>query len=157
MATDHSTLDLQNALKRHFGHDAFRAGQKEIVSAVLGGRDVLAVMPTGSGKSLCYQLPAMMLPGTTIVVSPLISLMKDQVDELRRRRIAAAALHSMMPAESRREVMSAARHGGLRLLYIAPERFASPEFVRLLARDPRIPIRHRRGALRVGMGTRLPP
>ena len=126
-------VDPIPALRAHFGHDAFRPGQGEIVSAVLSGRDVLAVMPTGSGKSLCYQLPAMMLPGTTIVVSPLISLMKDQVDELRRRRIAAAALHSMMPAESRREVMNAARHGGLRLLYIAPERFASPEFVRLLA------------------------
>ena len=93
------------------------------MAAVLGGRDVLAVMPTGSGKSLGYQLPAVMLPGTTIVVSPLISLMKDQVDELNRRGIQSGALHSMLSIDSRREVVRAARAGGLRLLYVAPERF----------------------------------
>ena len=74
-------------LRTHFGHSGFREGQEEVVAAVLGGRDVLAVMPTGSGKSLGYQLPAVMLPGVTLVVSPLISLMKDQVDELNRRGI----------------------------------------------------------------------
>jgi ATP-dependent DNA helicase RecQ len=125
-------VDPIPALRAHFGHDAFRPGQGEIVSAVLGGRDVLAVMPTGSGKSLCYQLPALMLPGTTVVVSPLISLMKDQADELRRRKIAAAAIHSMMAAASRRDALTAARQGRLRLLYVAPERFASSEFIRLL-------------------------
>ena len=132
MTSERSPSDLLAALTRYFGHDTFRAGQEEIVSAVLSGRDVLAVMPTGSGKSLCYQLPAMMLPGMTIVVSPLISLMKDQVDELRRRRIPAAALHSMMPATTRRDAMTEARRGRLRLLYVAPERFASGEFVQLL-------------------------
>jgi ATP-dependent DNA helicase RecQ len=104
-----------------------------MVAAVLNGRDVLAVMPTGSGKSLGYQLPAMMLPGTTLVVSPLISLMKDQVDELNRRGIRSAALHSMLPAQSRAEVAAAIRSKSLRLLYVAPERFASEPFVRLLA------------------------
>jgi ATP-dependent DNA helicase RecQ len=74
-------------LRTIFGHREFRQGQEEIVAAVLGGRDVLAVMPTGSGKSIGYQLPAVILPGTTLVVSPLISLMKDQIDELNRRRI----------------------------------------------------------------------
>jgi ATP-dependent DNA helicase RecQ len=119
-------------LRTHFGHRQFRQGQEEIIAAVLGGRDVLAVMPTGSGKSLGYQLPAVMLPGTTLVVSPLISLMKDQVDELNRRRIPAGALHSMLPADVRRNVLSAARAGRLRLLYVAPERFASDQFLRLL-------------------------
>ena len=102
------------------------------MTAVLSGHDVLAVMPTGSGKSLGYQLPAMVLRGTTLVVSPLISLMKDQVDELNRRGIPSAALHSMLSPACRRDVMSAARQGHLRLLYVAPERFASDEFVRLL-------------------------
>ena len=127
------TLDLLTALRTHFGHHTFRAGQQEIVAAVLGGRDVLAVMPTGSGKSLGYQLPAMMLPGVTLVVSPLISLMKDQVDELTRRGIPAAALHSMMPPAGRQDAIAAARRGRLRMLYVAPERFASSDFGRLLA------------------------
>jgi hypothetical protein len=83
-----------------------RQGQEEIVAAVLGGRDVLAVMPTGSGKSLGYQLPAVMLPGTTLVVSPLVSLMKVQVDELNRRGIGSASLHSMLSVDNRREVLT---------------------------------------------------
>jgi len=121
------------ALKRHFGHPGFREGQEQIVEAVLGGRDVLAVMPTGSGKSLGYQLPAVMLPGLTLVVSPLISLMKDQVDELNRRGIPSRALHSMLPADDRGDVLHAVRAGTLRMLYVAPERFASPPFLQLLA------------------------
>ncbi len=120
-------------LRTHFGHEQFRPGQERIVNAVLGGDDVLAVMPTGSGKSLCYQLPAVVLPGVTLVVSPLISLMKDQVDELNRRGVAAGALHSMLDPASKRDVIDAARRGALRLLYVAPERFASNAFVELLA------------------------
>ena len=120
-------------LRTHFGHLQFRPGQERIVDAVLGGDDVLAVMPTGSGKSLCYQLPAVVLPGVTIVVSPLISLMKDQVDELNRRGVAAGSLHSMLDAASKRDVIDGARGGSLRLLYVAPERFASPAFAQLLA------------------------
>src|SRR5687767_2972326 len=123
-------VDLLEPLQRHFDHASFRAGQEDLVRAVLDGFDVLAVMPTGSGKSLGFQLPAVLLPGTTIVVSPLIALMKDQVDELNRRGIAAAAVHSLMPADVRRETMQAARSGRLRLLYVAPERFASEHFVR---------------------------
>jgi ATP-dependent DNA helicase RecQ len=126
-------MDLVAALRTHFGHQQFRPGQDRIVGAVLGGADVLAVMPTGSGKSLCYQLPAVVLPGTAIVVSPLISLMKDQVDELNRRGIPAGALHSMLDAAAKSEVIDAARRGTLRLLYVAPERFASGTFLRLLA------------------------
>ena len=125
-------MDLNSELRRHFGHSQFRPGQQRIIDAVLRGCDVLAVMPTGSGKSLCYQLPAVMLPGVTIVVSPLISLMKDQVDELNRRGIAAGALHSMLDAGTKQDIIAAARRGGLRLLYVAPERFASGAFTQLL-------------------------
>ncbi len=96
------------------------------------GADVLAVMPTGSGKSLCFQLPAVALPGLTLVVSPLISLMKDQVDELVRRGIDAAALHSGQTADDRRDVLRRAHSGALRLLYVAPERFASDYFISAL-------------------------
>jgi ATP-dependent DNA helicase RecQ len=127
-----SARDVRAPLRAHFGHEAFRPGQEAIVTAVLDGCDVLAVMPTGSGKSLGYQLPALILPGTTVVVSPLISLMKDQVDELNRRGIAAGALHSLLPAGAKREVLNAARGGRLRLLYVAPERFASDVFLRLV-------------------------
>ncbi len=129
-------IDLRSALQRHFGHESFRVGQEALVRAVLEGRDVLAVMPTGSGKSLGFQLPALMLPGTTLVVSPLISLMKDQVDELDRRGIHAAALHSMLAADARADALRAARSGQLRLLYVAPERFASDQFVQALREIP---------------------
>lgn len=133
MASDTETpVDLCATLGRHFGHTAFRPGQEDLVRAVLDGHDVLAVMPTGSGKSLGFQLPAVLLPGTTVVVSPLISLMKDQVDELNRRGIRAAALHSMLAAEARRAAIADARAGQLRLLYVAPERFASERFIQLL-------------------------
>ena len=123
-------VDVAAALQRHFGHASFRPGQEDLLRAVLDGRDVLAVMPTGSGKSLGFQLPALLLPGTTLVVSPLISLMKDQVDELSRRGIPAAAIHSQVPAGARQQALAAARRGELRLLYVAPERFASEHFLR---------------------------
>ena len=129
-------MDARAMLQRHFGHGAFRPGQEEIVRAALAGRDLLAVMPTGSGKSIGYQLPALMLEGPTLVVSPLIALMKDQVDELSRKGIAAAALHSLASPAERREAEAALRAGRLRLLYVAPERFASESFRRLLADVP---------------------
>src|SRR4051812_33746090 len=125
-------IDLAATLQVHFGHTSFRAGQEDLVRAVIDGNDVLAVMPTGSGKSLGFQLPALLLPGITLVVSPLISLMKDQVDELNRRGIRAAALHSMLSAEVRRETLRAAHASEIRLLYVAPERFASDYFLRTL-------------------------
>src|SRR5438552_11599221 len=107
-------VDFLAALQQHFGHKSFRAGQEDLVRAVIDGSDVLAVMPTGSGKSLGFQLPALLLPGLTLVVSPLISLMKDQVDELNRRGIRAAALHSGVGIEARRDAIDAARRGGVR-------------------------------------------
>jgi ATP-dependent DNA helicase RecQ len=129
-------VDVIESLRRHFGHASFRPGQEALVRAVVDGRDVLAVMPTGSGKSLGFQLPAVLLPGLTIVVSPLIALMKDQVDDLTQRGIRAAALHSLLSVEARRAALDAARAGALQLLYVAPERFAAPSFVRLLEALP---------------------
>jgi ATP-dependent DNA helicase RecQ len=129
-------MDPRAALRRHFGHDAFRPGQEEIVRAALAGADLLAVMPTGSGKSIGYQLPALLLEGPTLVVSPLIALMKDQVDELSRKGIPAAAVHSLASSAERRAAETALREGRLRLLYVAPERFASAAFRRLLADVP---------------------
>jgi ATP-dependent DNA helicase RecQ len=131
-----STPDVVASLQRFFGHRDFRAGQQELVDTVLAGRDLLAVMPTGSGKSLGFQLPAVLLPGVTLVVSPLISLMKDQVDELNRRGIRAAALHSQLSSEARQEAIRLSRLGEVRLLYVAPERFASDFFVRTLRDIP---------------------
>ena len=130
--TNEVSAEALRQLRTHFGHREYRDGQEQIVDAVLGGHDVLAVMPTGSGKSLGFQLPAVLLPGTTLVVSPLISLMKDQVDELSRRGIRAAALHSMLTPDARGDIIARARQGALRLLYIAPERFASERFLEML-------------------------
>jgi len=126
--------DLDAALLRIFGHSGFRAGQREAAEAILGARDLVAVMPTGAGKSLCYQLPAMLIPGTTVVVSPLIALMKDQVDGLRQRGLAAEAIHSGLSRDRRAAVESELAAGALRLLYVAPERLAGSSFTRVLER-----------------------
>src|SRR6187399_2118784 len=134
--SEHRNEERLTRLRTHFGHSGFRPGQEEIITAVLGGRDVLAVMPTGSGKSLGFQLPAVMLRGVTLVVSPLISLMKDQVDELNRRGIRAAAIHSQLSSDARQEAIRLARLGELQLLYVAPERFASDHFGRVLRELP---------------------
>ncbi|HEY6004077.1 MAG TPA: ATP-dependent DNA helicase RecQ, partial [Anaeromyxobacter sp.] len=113
--------EARDLLKSVFGHDAFRPGQAEIVSAVLGGRDCIGVMPTGAGKSLTYQIPARILGGTTLVVSPLIALMKDQVDAMARVGLRAAFLNSTLSSEERRERVRALRRGEIELLYAAPE------------------------------------
>src|SRR5579863_7606855 len=119
-----------HALNEHFGFRSFRPGQEEAVTAALTGRDVVMVMPTGAGKSLCYQLPALMRDDLTIVVSPLVSLMADQVGALDRGGEGRAALiNSQQDAESNREALALARGGSLRLLYVAPERFAARGFV----------------------------
>src|SRR5438094_2039682 len=120
------TLDV---LKERFGLEAFRPGQQQIVDALLAGRSALAVFPTGSGKSLCYQLPALLLDGVTVVVSPLIALMKDQIDSLTGRGIDAARLDSSLDAESARSVSERLRSGSLKLLYVAPERFNNDRFL----------------------------
>ena len=115
-------------LKDVFGFDDFRDGQEDVIAAVLEGKDVLCVMPTGAGKSLCYQLPALMRPGLTLVVSPLISLMQDQITSLRARDVPAAAINSAVPYEQQQEHLRAAEAGRLRLLFVAPERFRNRSF-----------------------------
>jgi len=121
-------------LAARFGFRAFRPGQERVVQALLAGRSALAVFPTGGGKSLCYQLPALMLEGVTIVVSPLIALMKDQIDFLQRRGIEAARLDSSLGAAEQREIGERLRSGALKLLYVAPERFNNERFLAQLAR-----------------------
>jgi len=117
-------------LAEHFGHARFRVHQLKVLGPLLSGRSVLAVLPTGAGKSLCYQVPAFLAPGLTLVVSPLISLMQDQVGALRRRGIAAAYINSQLDADQRRTVEHAVVAGQVALLYCAPERLSS--LVRLL-------------------------
>jgi ATP-dependent DNA helicase RecQ len=126
-------LDLDRILLERFGFSSFRPGQREIVEAVLAGRDVVAVLPTGSGKSLCFQLPAILLPGTTMVVSPLIALMKDQVDALRARGIPAAAIHSGLAPAERHAAERDLASGRVKLVYVAPERLANGPFRDALA------------------------
>src|SRR4051795_8475446 len=126
-------MDLSAALSEYFGFEGFRRGQQEAVQAALAGRDVLVVMPTGSGKSLCYQLPALMRSDLTLVVSPLVSLMQDQVDAVKRIAPGRVALvNSQQDAGANRRALEAAVRGDLRLLYVAPERFSSPGFVEKL-------------------------
>ncbi|ELR69351.1 ATP-dependent DNA helicase RecQ [Fulvivirga imtechensis AK7] len=112
-------------LKKHFGYDSFRHQQKEIIHHILEGRDALVLMPTGGGKSLCYQVPALIFEGVTIVISPLIALMKDQVDALRLNGISAAYLNSSLSQQEQAEVMRLLRDNRLKLLYLAPERLVS--------------------------------
>ncbi|MBI5542759.1 MAG: RecQ family ATP-dependent DNA helicase [Deltaproteobacteria bacterium] len=128
--------ELGPALRAHFGFDCFRAHQREVIAAVLRGSPTLAVMPTGAGKSLCYQLPAVLLPGLTLVVSPLIALMKDQVDALHARGIAATFVNSSLSERERQERTLAAAQGAYKLVYVAPERFRSPRFAAVLERSP---------------------
>ncbi|MGN0591786.1 MAG: DNA helicase RecQ [Ruminococcus sp.] len=120
-------------LHEYFGHTSFRTGQAEAIDALLQGKDVLAVMPTGAGKSVCYQIPAMILPGLTLVISPLISLMKDQVESLHQAGIPAACINSSMTSEEYQMVMYEARQGHVRLLYVAPERLMTESFLRFAA------------------------
>lgn len=128
--------DLDEALQKHFGHAGFREGQRRVIRTLLEGRNALAIFPTGAGKSLCYQLPALLLEGLTIVVSPLIALMKDQVDTLRKRGIASARLDSTLSADETAEVFESIASGALKLLYVAPERFSSEAFLSRLRKTP---------------------
>src|SRR5580700_11318935 len=124
----------QRTLRTTFGFETFRPGQGDIVSAILDGRDVLAVMPTGSGKSLCYQLPALIRDGLTIVVSPLIALMRNQVAQLRGYGVAAAALNSANDPAENRKILDQVARGELRLVYVAPERLLKSDTLEFLKR-----------------------
>ena len=124
-------MQPREALRQYFGHSDFRRGQRKLIEAVLGGRDVLGVMPTGGGKSMCYQIPALCLGGTTLVISPLISLMKDQVAALTDAGVPAGYINSSLSGEELRDVYRRAYNGEYRLLYVAPERLGAPGFVKL--------------------------
>lgn len=124
--------DLNKQLHQQFGFSSFRPGQREVIDAVLSRRDAMAVMPTGQGKSLCYQLPATILPGLTLVISPLIALMQDQVNSLKARHVAAAAFHSGLCEQERDKIVLNLKLRRLQLLYLAPERMQHERFLRLL-------------------------
>lgn len=129
LATDKTT-----ALRTYFGHSGFRGGQEELIDSILEGRDVLGVMPTGGGKSICYQLPALLLPGVSLVISPLISLMKDQVAALEAAGVPAAYVNSSMTQEEYGTVRRGIKAGKYRLLYVAPERLDNEDFLFLISR-----------------------
>ena len=129
-----------DAALRRLGYDRFRPGQREAVTTLLEHRRVLLVAPTGGGKSLCYQLPALLLPGTTLVVSPLIALMQDQVAALEARGVAATFLASTLDPATMRARLAALARGEYRLVYVAPERLAAPEFRARLARLEQVPL-----------------
>src|SRR5690349_16517626 len=127
-------MDLTLFLRERFGFAEFRPAQQQVIDQVMAGHNVLAVMPTGSGKSLCYQLPALALPGLTLIVSPLIALMKDQVDQLNHLGLPATVINSTVSREQQRSRMEQASAARIKLLYIAPERFQNDEFRSVLER-----------------------
>ncbi len=127
--------DPHETLARVFGFEAFRPGQEPVIRSLLEGHSAAAVFPTGGGKSLCYQLPALHFPGLTLVVSPLIALMKDQIDQLTQRGVSAARLDSSLTFQENKEVMAGIRSGALKLLYVAPERFSNERFRETLSQQ----------------------
>ncbi|PHV26810.1 recombinase RecQ [Janthinobacterium sp. BJB426] len=131
-----SVRHIQRLLRTVFGVARLRTGQQEVIDSVLAGRDTLAIMPTGSGKSLCYQLPAALLPGATLVVSPLISLMKDQLEKLHELGITAVQLNSSLSRAEEDEAIARIGQGGRLIIFCTPERLATPEFLSLLASAP---------------------
>ncbi|WP_437290242.1 RecQ family ATP-dependent DNA helicase [Sorangium sp. So ce406] len=130
-----SWQEIRQMARERFGVKTFRPGQRELIEAVLAGRDALGLLPTGAGKSLCYQLPALLLPGPAVVVSPLISLMQDQQEKLAEADIPAAKLNSTLSATEERETVDGIRHGDLPLIYVTPERLENPEYLDLLRRS----------------------
>src|SRR5438128_8809328 len=118
-----------DVLQAVFAFKDFRPGQSDVVAHILAGRSTAAVMPTGSGKSLCYQLPALLLEGVTLVVSPLIALMKDQVDTLTQNRIPATFINSTLSPSEQQQRLWQVREGGFKLVYVAPERFRNSSFM----------------------------
>src|SRR5262245_58908336 len=127
-----TSVQLRAKLHQHFGFGQFRPGQIKAVRSALEGRNTLVIMPTGSGKSLCFQLPALELDGTTVVVSPLIALMKDQTDSLRERGIPVTAINSTLTASERRDAEEAIARGRKEFVYTTPEQLADPDFRTLL-------------------------
>lgn len=130
------TSDKQEILKKYFGYDGFRPGQEKLIDAILQGRDALGIMPTGAGKSICYQVPALMMPGITIVISPLISLMKDQVQSLNQAGIHAAYINSSLTESQIAKALQFAEEGRYKMIYVAPERLGTAGLLRLSAKTP---------------------
>lgn len=128
--------NTENILKQYFGYSSFRPGQREVVDTLLAGRDVLAIMPTGAGKSLCYQVPALALQGTALVISPLIALMKDQVSALNQAGVKAAFINSSLNARDFTAVMNEAKEGSFKILYVAPERLFTSNFQEFVHQVP---------------------
>ncbi len=129
-------MDKLEMLRRYFGHESFRAGQEIMVDALLSGRDAMGVMPTGAGKSMCYQIPALMLPGITLVISPLISLMADQVAALKSAGVPAAYLNSTLSPRQMELALERAYQGAYKIIYVAPERLEAPSFIRFAQHAP---------------------
>ena len=123
-------LDKFAVLKQYFGHDSFRKGQELLIDALLSGKDVLGIMPTGAGKSICYQLPALMLPGITLIISPLIALMQDQVRALTQAGVPAAYINSSLTASQYSKAISNALNNKYKIIYVAPERLLTESFQR---------------------------
>ncbi|MHB2154251.1 RecQ family ATP-dependent DNA helicase [Calditrichota bacterium GD2] len=126
-------MTLQQALKKYFGFDRFREPQETIIEQILNGRHALCIMPTGSGKSILYQLPALLLPDLTLVISPLIALMKDQVDALRKKGIEATFINASLSRQEREKRQTQIKEGKFKLLYVTPERFRKEEFLEIIA------------------------
>src|SRR5690606_38818967 len=131
-STTASGTPLDDALRERFGLDHFRIGQREAIEMVMQGRDGLVIMPTGAGKSLVYQLPALLLPGLTIVVSPLIALMKDQTDKLEEIGVDARTINSSLTSREQEDEQAAVGQGEGKILYLTPERFRDREFFEIL-------------------------
>ena len=127
--TEYTMTAPEQILNQVFGYSEFREGQLDIINHATNQRDCLVIMPTGGGKSLCFQIPALVLPGLTIVVSPLISLMKDQVDSLQANGVAAAYLNSSQSREESMSILNAMQYGELKLIYLAPERLMQPNIL----------------------------
>src|SRR5215472_10456041 len=126
-------IDLNEALRTHFGYERFQPGQEEVIRRVLDGKDTLAILATGAGKSLCYQLPALLLPGTTIVVSPLIALMKDQLDMLAERGVTeTVALNSTLGEDQEVAALARIASGQMKIVFVTPEKLEDDAFVGIL-------------------------
>ena len=129
---DEITVTAQSVLEQVFGYQQFRSGQEQVIEAAIQGKDSLVIMPTGGGKSLCYQVPALVREGLTLVISPLISLMKDQVDQLKADGVAAECINSSMPREELISVYNRMNSGALKLVYVSPERVLMRDFIERL-------------------------
>ena len=136
MIEEVESADLHKLLRKHWGYSEFRAKQESVVQAILSGRDAAVIMPTGGGKSLCYQLPAVVMERTCVVISPLIALMQDQAVQMREIGISAAFLNSTLDSATQRDVMRRATAGEFRLLYLSPERLVRGDVLEWLKKVP---------------------